>query len=179
LTCIVGLEHDGKVTIGGDSAGVSGWSLDVRADEKVFKRGVYAFGFTSSFRMGQLLRYAPLDIEAKPSLKDLDAYMVTGFVDAVRSCLKAGGYVKTDNGQEEGGTFLVGVKGRLYTVESDFQVAQSTAGFASVGCGAQVALGAMHVLPIAFDPTDRVTMALRAAERFSAGVRGPFHVVTV
>ena len=35
MTCIVGLVHEGVVYIGGDSAGVGGMSLTVRADEKV------------------------------------------------------------------------------------------------------------------------------------------------
>ena len=35
MTCIVGLVHEGVVYIGGDSAGVGGLSLTVRADEKV------------------------------------------------------------------------------------------------------------------------------------------------
>ena len=57
MTCIVGLEHKGKVYIGGDSAGVAGYSLSVRADQKVFINGNFIFGFTSSFRMGQILRF--------------------------------------------------------------------------------------------------------------------------
>ena len=39
MTCIVGLVHEGVVYIGGDSAGVGGMSLTVRADEKVFQNG--------------------------------------------------------------------------------------------------------------------------------------------
>ena len=44
--------------IGGDRAGVAGLSLTVRADEKVFQNGEFLMGFTTSFRMGQLLRYS-------------------------------------------------------------------------------------------------------------------------
>jgi hypothetical protein len=55
MTCIVGLRQGGKVFIGGDSAGISGWDVTVRADPKVFLSGPYAMGFTSSFRLGQLL----------------------------------------------------------------------------------------------------------------------------
>ena len=58
MTCIVGLVHEGVVYIGGDSAGVGGMSLTVRADEKVFQNGEFLMGFTTSFRMGQLLRYS-------------------------------------------------------------------------------------------------------------------------
>lgn len=189
MTCIVGLETPTGVIIGGDSAGVAGWDLDVRADTKVFTRGPYAFGFTSSFRMGQLLRYAPsVELDAGPQFcpgvdgsdDDLDRFMATTFVDAVRALLKAGGYAKRENEQEEGGTFLVGVAGRLYEVHSDYQVARSTAGFSACGCGAQIALGAMYAMIGKRCHNDvKVRTALDAAERFSAGVRGPMHLVEV
>lgn len=57
MTCIVGLVDQGNVWIGGDSAGVGGYDLMLRADQKVFRNGDFLMGFTSSFRMGQLLRY--------------------------------------------------------------------------------------------------------------------------
>ena len=41
MTCIVGLVHGGKVYMGGDSAGVGGYCLTVRADEKVFRNGEF------------------------------------------------------------------------------------------------------------------------------------------
>lgn len=186
MTCIVGLETGSGVIIGGDSAGVAGLDLDVRADTKVFTRGWMAFGFTSSFRMGQLLRYAPCDVLDKsvPSTlltdDEIDAWMATTFVDAVRETLKAGGFAKAVNEEESGGTFLVGVAGRLYEVCDDYQIARSVAGFAAVGCGARYALGAMYGTQ-AYDDEDeqrwRVEYALEAAERFSAGVRGPMHIV--
>ena len=59
MTCIVGLVHADGVTIGADSAGCDGaWGIVTRADTKLFHNGPFLFGFTSSFRMGQLLRYA-------------------------------------------------------------------------------------------------------------------------
>ena len=114
MTCIVGIEHDGGVIIGGDSAGLSGWSKTIRADQKVFTVGPYAMGFTTSFRMGQLLRYS-LDVPA-PDTWDIDKFIATTFIDAVRATLKAGGWAKTDGPQEQGGDFLVGVSGRLYAI---------------------------------------------------------------
>ncbi|GIG89802.1 Ntn hydrolase family protein [Plantactinospora endophytica] len=174
MTAIVGLVHDGVVYIGGDSAGVSGYSMTVRADAKVFRIGPYVFGFTTSFRMGQLIRYA---LVAPTPAGNLDRFMATTFVNAVRECLKEGGWAKRDNDREEGGTFLVGVRGRLFTVEDDYQVGASADGYAAVGCGSEIALGALFATArTSMPPKQRVTIALEAAERFSAGVRGPFLV---
>ena len=52
MTCIVGLIDGRRVWMGGDSAGVSGLDITVRADAKVFRNGDFLIGFTSSFRMG-------------------------------------------------------------------------------------------------------------------------------
>ena len=122
MTCIVGLVDDGRVWMGGDSAGVAGWDLTVRADRKVFRNGPYVMGFTSSFRMGQLLRHGfePPSPPEQPG--DLEAFMATTFIDAVRERLKAGGWAVKNLEQEQGGTFLVGVSGRLFEIGSDYQV---------------------------------------------------------
>jgi ATP-dependent protease HslVU (ClpYQ) peptidase subunit len=172
MTAIVGLVHRKTVYIGGDSAGASGWSLTVRADSKVFHNGDYLFGFTTSFRMGQLIRYA---LEPPRPVGETDRFMATAFIDAVRECLKAGGWAKKDSEREEGGTFLVGVRGRLFTVYEDYQVAEAADGYAAVGCGDELALGALFATASTrMPPERRIEVALRAAERFSAGVRGPF-----
>ena len=58
MTCIVAVTDGKKIVMGGDSAGVSGYSLTIRKDKKVFKRKdesgtEWLFGFTTSFRMGE------------------------------------------------------------------------------------------------------------------------------
>jgi hypothetical protein len=178
MTAIAGLVAGRTVHIGGDSAGVSGLSLAVRSDTKVFQRGRYLFGFTTSFRMGQLIRYS---LQApKPAKHNLDAFMATTFVDALRDCLKKGGWARKENDREEGGQFLVGVRGELYTIHEDYQVAKAADGFAAAGCGSEIALGALFATAgRGFRPRQRVNIALAAAERFSAGVRGPFVVRSI
>ncbi|MEV6344085.1 hypothetical protein [Actinoplanes sp. NPDC051851] len=177
MTAIVGLARRGTVLIGGDSAGVTGMDLSVRADAKVFRKDGYVFGFTSSFRMGQLIRYS---LSPPAPAADLDRFMATTFVDALRDCLKSGGFARKEEEQEVGGTFLVGVRGRLYTLYDDYQVAQSADGYAAVGCGDRAALGALYATAgTGMKPRKRVRLALGAAERFSAGVRGPFTVVAL
>lgn len=172
MTAIVGLVHKGGVYIGGDSAGVSGLDLTVRADTKVFHNGPYLFGFTTSFRMGQLIHHALTPPKPKGAL---ERFMSTAFIDAVRSCLKDGGWARRENEREEGGTFLVGVRGRLFVVHSDYQVGQAADGYAAAGCGDQVALGALYATADSgMKPRKRIKIALQAAERFSAGVRAPF-----
>lgn len=172
MTCIVAVADEGRVWVGGDSAGVSGWSLHVRADEKVFSNGPFVMGFTSSFRMGQLLRYCLVPPEKDPE-SDLDRYMVTSFVDAVRKCLKDGGFARKKEESESGGTFIVGIGGSLFVVEDDYQISKQACGYAAVGSGDQIAAGALYASKH-LEPEKRIVMALEAAEAHSSGVRGPF-----
>ena len=174
MTCIVGLVHENTVLIGGDSAGVAGLSLTIRADEKVFTNGDFIMGFTSSFRMGQLLRYSLKPPVYHPDV-DLVNYIVTDFINAVRECLKGGGYAKKDKDEETAGTFLIGFKGKLFKIDSDYQVGIPVLSFDACGCGEDIALGAMYA-NYTLPPIGRITQALEAAEQFSAGVRRPFIV---
>lgn len=190
MTCIVGLaQPDGRIIMGGDSAGVAWMDLSVRADDKVFELAAGAepmiLGFTTSFRMGQVLRYA----FAPPAIEswDVDRYMATHFIDGVRAALKAAGWTQRVQEREEGGEFLVGVRGLLYRICGDFQIGRRTDPWEAVGCGAPYALGALAASShVAEDRAasshvaeDRVRTALAIAERYSAGVRGPFVVKTV
>lgn len=174
MTCIAAVAEGGNVWMGADSAGVAGLSLAVRRDPKIYRVGEFLFGFTSSFRMGQLLGYK-FSPPLHHSKWDAERYMTTVFIDALRDTLKAGGYARMHDGAEEAGEFLVGYQGRIFRVCSDYQVGENLEPFDAVGCGAELALGALHATKDR-PPADRVTAALEAAEAFSAGVRRPFLV---
>ncbi len=178
MTCIVGLKRGEKIYMGGDSAGVAGLDLIVRADQKVFKKNNFIFGFTSSFRMGQLLRFCFTPPPHHPS-KDVYEYMVSDFVNGLRTCMKDGGFARKKDEEESGGTFLVGYKKRLFKIEEDYQVGESVFNFDSCGCGSRHALGALHILTKEgkHKPEQAVRQALATAQQFSAGVREPFHVL--
>ncbi len=96
MTCIVGFTKNNKVYIGGDSAGVSGLNISIRKDPKVFKRGKFLIGYTSSFRMGQLLRFN-LNVRDQDESQSDYEYMCTDFIDSVRKCLKDGGYLNIES----------------------------------------------------------------------------------
>lgn len=174
MTCIVGIVDNGKVIIGGDSAGVSGYLTTLRADAKVFRNGSFLIGFTSSFRMGQLLRYTFHPPE-RPTDMDIFEYMVKMFVESVRECLKNGGYTRKEYEQESGGVFLIGYEGRLFIIDSDFQVSESITEYAAVGSGNEIALGVLYATNKE-TPRSRIEMALKAAEYFISGVRSPFTI---
>lgn len=183
MTCIVGIKTDaGQVLIAGDSAGTAGTSLQVRADPKVFLKDDVAFGFTSSFRMGDILRWS-LSLPKRHNDDDLDQWMRVEFIDAVRACLKCKGFAKVDSGVERGGVFLVGIAGRLFNVDSDYQVGEVVDRYIAVGCGEDLAMGALHALfnpnvgDDGPDPEEAATRALEAAAYHNSAVCAPFRFV--
>lgn len=176
MTCIVGLKFKNKIYMGSDSAGAAGNNLQIRADEKIFINGDFIIGFTSSFRMGQLIRYKFKPPEHKKG-KNIFEYMVSDFIDGIRSCLKDGGFAGKHNEVEWAGNFLVGYRNRLFEIANDYQVAEVIDDYLSVGCGADLALGSLYSTKNWKLPYKRVIMALEAAEKYSSWVAPPFNIL--
>lgn len=180
MTCIVGYVHKNKVYIGADSLGASNTDIVYRKDPKVFINQNFIIGFTSSFRMGQLLMSSYFNPpKKKPKQTDYD-YMITTFIDHVRSLFANGGYIKKENQEEVGGIFLVGYKGNLYKIESDFQVEHRADNYNACGCGQDYALGVLYNLSnTAVSVEEKITKSLSAAAYFSGGVGGEFKILSL
>jgi ATP-dependent protease HslVU (ClpYQ) peptidase subunit len=180
MTCIIGIVDKKlkNVVMGADSAGSAGNSLSIRKDVKIFKNGDFIIGCTSSYRMIQLLRFSFSPPEMKR--KDIYEYMCTDFINGVRMCFKNGGFLqKYQEGDEQGGTFLVAYKDRLFKIENDFQVGETFNGMNAVGCGEEYALGALHILnkePIS--AVLKIRRALEVSEFYVNGVQKPFIILS-
>ena len=127
--------------------------------------------------MGQLLGYS-LTLPRHHADVPIETYMATSFINAVRDCLKAGGWAEKEKDQERGGNFLVAYKGRIFEIQSDYQVAENAEPYGAVGCGFDLALGSLYTSErmTLNGPRARVEMALQAAAAFSAGVYPPFRI---
>ena len=96
MTAIVILTDGKRVVLGGDSAATGGYEVRLRADEKVFRSGSYGIGFTSSYRMGQILRYKTELPEPPRGVgpDELHRFLVTEFVGTVRQAFAEHGFSK-------------------------------------------------------------------------------------
>lgn len=186
MTCIVGLVDKGKVYIGGDTMGVDLPALlkCTRKDEKVFIKDDFIFGFAGSYRLGQIVRYKLNAPDRKVKQTDFE-YLVADWLTSLREVCKEEGMTKVDDNVEsiEGG-LLFGYKGKLYTVEEDFQIGEVDTPYWSIGCGDHFALGSLAttqklVKNKRISATNRIRMALETAEFFSAGVGGPFNILNI
>jgi len=132
----VGLEFDGQVVMAGDIQG-TGWNSKViHTQPKVFEKKGVLFGYTGSYRFGQLLEHGLKDPVVPEDAKEVYRWLITVLVPDIKNTLKMGGF-------ENGGNCLIGVKGQLWELQPDFSVLRSTRGFAAVGSGAEYAMGSM------------------------------------
>lgn len=183
MTCIVGIVENGTVVLGGDSCGATtsnGWlggDQIVMQQPKVFTNGELVIGYTTSFRMGQLLRFS-LAPPPAPSVDDVDRYIHVDVLNAIRKCFADGGFgTVKDVRTEGGGTFLLGYRGRLFKVQEDFAVLESETSYDACGGGAAYALGALHAMAgFGISAAVRISSALSAASYHSTGVKPPFHL---
>jgi ATP-dependent protease HslVU (ClpYQ) peptidase subunit len=189
MTCIVGLEHNGEVWMGGDAASVSGSSIVTYRDPKVFHlkspntKYDFLIGYTSSFRMGQIIKHSFVPPGGVSAL-GIEKYLATKFVDALRSLFKRKGFVpdKEEGENYEGGNFLIGHNGHLFEMNEDFHIGSPNSigddTFYAVGSGSEVALGALSVTRGA-EPKNRCHWALTASAEFCSAVRPPFTVLSL
>lgn len=184
MTCIVAIAQNGTVYMGSDHAASddkSGWILS-RKEPKVFKVGQYGIAFTDSFRMGQILQYNWVPPKYTPTKTNsgLDKFMRTKFIDSVKQVFKDNGYGTIGGSEEDtGGIFIVGVEGRIFTIDEDFHVGENIVNYMAEGSGGMFALGALHATKHQKNPKMRLKAALEASAEFSMSVAPPFTYIQV
>ena len=179
MTCIVALEHEGVLWMGGDSAAFREDEISCRADPKVFQYGEFLFGFSGSFRVGQLLRYGFQP--PKQSGKSDMGYMVIDFVDALRTFLdQKGTHLKEGSGDSHDSEIVVGFRRKIYVIEPDFNVSMPLEKYVASGSGSAYALGALSVLEEIgiMHPSSKIETALKVSAQHCPSVRAPFTIMS-
>ena len=100
-------------------------------------------------------------------------YFVKHFVPALKDALEENNYPSSDD-EKSGWKLLIGIRGRIFTIEDDYHVGQDFINYSSIGSGSPYALGALYASSKAKDPQKILTDALKAAELFTTSVCGPF-----
>jgi ATP-dependent protease HslVU (ClpYQ) peptidase subunit len=182
MTLIIGITQDNQTYMGGDAAASSECDIELRQNPKVFYNGAYMMGYTTSFRMGQLLQY---ELDPKnPTPEDLATpdsivrFMVTEFIPQVRTLFDDSGFSKIETNVESAGNFIVAVGNYLFGIESDYQVGLSTLPYLAVGSGAQVARGSLYTTQhLNMTAQDRIAVAMEAAQTFVNTVAAPVTII--
>lgn len=180
MTCIAGAIKDGEVWIGGDTVSISrNDQVRMGARSKVFIVGEFLIGSSGTVRTQQIAQY--LFDPPKPD-GDLVAYMVKSFAVTLRATMKEnGGEEIVNDNLEMDARLLVGVRGRVFTVDSGYGVFEAVANYAAVGCADQEALAAMftanRILDEHVSGEAIVKHGLLAAAEFDSNIRPPFTIL--
>lgn len=186
MTCIAAIVKDGAVYMAGDAACGRGYLRSLIKTPKVLQIGQFVMGFSGSARNAQILSnlFSPPRLPDSSSAESGDPlyrYMVGEFVNQLRATLKGAGCTTLKDASEGlvgGSSFLVGVRGRLFTIDSEFSVHEWTTDYSSVGCGEDFAMGALFATSsTTLEPKERLRLALEAAEAGSGFVQRPFSFV--
>jgi ATP-dependent protease HslVU (ClpYQ) peptidase subunit len=177
MTIIIGYKEKDKVTIAGDTRGTKGHQIIHRVDGKTFTVHGISYGFTSSYRMGQILKYHMPEVYAKDRSEDTFKYVVNSLVPTFKQILFDSGFNGDyDSHNEVGGVFLIALDGKLFCIESDFQVVEPLEDYYAVGCGDEFALGSLYQTSkdTKTDVKAKITEALNCACYFSKGCGGTY-----
>ena len=162
--------------MGGDSASVGGGLRRKSNVPKVFINGEFIIGFCGSWRMGDIMLYDFSPPPRPTNCKD-HQYIVQHVIEHLRKLFKEKGFGGKDSNGDTGGIFLLGYRGKIYSVSSDFQVGEFREGIDATGSGYAYALGSLYSTSQYVNyPEWRIETALRAAAEFCTGVCGPFLV---
>lgn len=178
MTCITAVVKDGHVYMAGDLMGSNGYTKKVYPDTKVFKNGDFIMGFTSSFRLGQILQYNWQQPPRMEGMTDRE-YIQLDVIESFRSCLNDFGFGEMKEEGHHGGNWLLGYKGCLYEMQDNFSVLKNE-DFCSVGSGGFHAEAALALLTEDddFDPEFVLSKAISIASRFTTSVSEEYTFVT-
>lgn len=171
MSCLVGIEHNGKVYIGADSAASSDEEIRIRRDQKLFRNDYLIIGACGSIRILQCLKEGLW----KPS-RDLNS--IEEIVEMMRLHLIDMNTITNTEGVDSfESNLLIGYDGKLYEILTDFQIAEAVEGYTSNGGGKCYALGSLYeTAKLKIKPEERIMRALEVAEFFCPSVRSPFVV---
>lgn len=192
MTCIVGVIGNKQVILAADSLASTAHtkeevltpkliSLETTEiiDNHMLNPVKIGIGYTSSFRMGDILTYnfSPPKIQKNQPLTE---YMVKEFIPELIDCFDKHSFTRSVNAVKEGGCFLVAIKERLFIVQTDFSVLEPTTGYSAVGSGSDLALGSLHTSAMLIqDAKQAAELAVKAASQFCTSVGGAVNLMVV
>ena len=173
MTCIIGLEENGKAYVGADSMQVSGIDNSSGSNKKIFRVDGFIFAHTGSCKGSQIVKYL-LDI---PTPEEIDErFMFTKIAEPMRLKMKEAGYSEIkDNQESHNDEWIIAYKDQVYKITCDWEAKRFNGGLIVSGCGGDYAKGVMLALKD-LEPKERIKKALEIASQCSVGVGPPFYV---
>jgi len=177
MTLITAINENGNIHMCGDSIGSNGYTKLQMKHPKVFKNGELLIGYTTSFRMGQLLEHTL----TPPKHYDDETntyYIINKLVPAIIKLFKEHQFLTKRDEEIIGGNFIIGYKGELWEIQNDFAALQTNQNYTAVGAGEAYAMGALATTTH-MKPVERLQAVHKAVEEHCAMVAGPHHTQSI
>jgi len=144
MTCIVAFRNKEKnIILAGDKMGSDSFTSMISKVPKVFTNDDFAIGYTSSFRMGQLLQHVWLPPQRKVD-QSTDNYLYSDVTASLRKMFKENGF--GDDDTNEFGNFIMIYEDRILEMQDEMSFLEHETDIVSVGAGCYHATAAMQLL---------------------------------
>lgn len=180
MTCIAAIvDGNGVGHIACDSLGSDGYTKGVYVNQKIFSLGSMLIGFTGSYRQGQLLQYR-LRLPAINVGQPVEDWLHLDFIDAVREVFSTNGVMHIEDNLERACPFLAVFGGRIFLIQGDLSILESTDPFQSVGSGEDYARATMNaaINHGVTDPREILAEAIEAAAKYVPSVGGDIYLLS-
>lgn len=178
MTCIVGIQKNKWVWIGGDSAATSlNGGQKLIQDSKVFKVNNLVFGVCG---LPKVLNHLKFNVKFpnRKSTVNSRKYISSTLLPLIKKELIAADCVENTGGTYSfAGAIMFGYAGVLYTIQSNFQVINNAANYDAIGSGSEIALGSLHSTRGDNNTKRRILSALEASAANNSTVRPPYSIV--
>lgn len=147
MTTLVGLQHDDWCIIAADSkTSFSNFGTDGSPMGKIAINKNYLIAGAGMVRGSNLahLAFNP----PTPPKQNLDKFMVTKFIPALRKCFVAHGYDMKESSDvaQHDSEFIVAVNGIIYQIDPSYSIERLGSKYYVNGSGYQLAIGALDAL---------------------------------
>jgi len=190
VTVIVALKANDKIYMGCDSSFLDLNSLNItkRVQSKLIIKDEMVVGITTNgCRIFQIIQFKlKLPSTRKIKTEDLTEYMVVHFCAKLKSILHKEDILQEDTDRKNSDPsispagFLIGIRNKLYEITEDFDVAEISMPFMSIGGAGNFTIGSLEAttgLLTQLSPEDHLIYALKVADKYNAGVCSPFQLV--
>jgi ATP-dependent protease HslVU (ClpYQ) peptidase subunit len=164
MTTLIAVQHEDWCIIAGDSQTTSyHLSADCSPMGKIAQNGKYLVAAAGLVRGMNLIQHA--FIPPKPVKSNLDKFMVTKFLPALRRSFITSGYDMKDDGDvaQHDNEFLVAVNGTVYLIDEAYGIERTSNKIYVTGSGMELALGAADALGL--QQEDDWQIAIEIVER--------------
>lgn len=182
MSCVIGMKKsNGGLVVGGDGLLSDADSQATLATPKVFECGEFLYGAVGSLRNSQILQYnfsAPLI----PKTWDTMRYICELWVGSFRKAVTIGQSLTVKDeiaSLEETSQVLIGLRGELFEVQSDFSVFSPERPYLTIGAGQPYVLGALDAFTrhTRLSPRRMVQVALEIAASHCPSVGPPYTLI--